>query len=395
MARQKGGWSSLPADLVNRVADCFLATSDLDYYTDLRAVCRHWRSSTADPRSNQHDPRFRPSHWVLLNERELSSPKSDGACLFVNAATGRFLRRTLPALLLRDHLLVTTTAGGLLVLAARGSPHAARVLNPFTGSWTRFAAPLPITEVPSFTADVVGSSPTLFLASVSTNKVYWADPQSESFSADEEHSHFPASRRLPLIAAGKCAVVLDGRDREPGAHKILDQLVSPEEPCCGCYVVVDPAGEGDTLLAVLMRRHGIDVFKIDSAAGTVIERVRSIGSRALFLGIRCLIVDAHSFPAIEANCAYFQPIGGQDRAAFDVVECDIYKFDFQRSTEVEDETKRISAAVVNDTVSRMWPFYPRPFTVIQLLCNYTLPVPCSVVLCRRIAALYYQRIDVN
>ncbi|KAJ1287206.1 hypothetical protein BS78_03G413200 [Paspalum vaginatum] len=260
MAQQKGCWSSLPADLVNRVADCLLATSDLDCYTDLRAVCRHWRSSTADPtRGNQqHGPRFRPRHWVLLNEHEVSSRKSDGACLFVNAATGRFLRRTLPALLLRDHLfLVTTTAGGLLVL------------NPFTGSLIRFAAPLPITPVTCFTADVVGSSPTLFLACISTNRVYWADPQSVSLSV-EEHSHRPASR-LTLIAAGKCAVV-DGRDRESGVHEILDQLVSPEEPCRGCYVVVDPAGSGrDTLLAVLMRRHGIDVFKIDSAAGTVIE----------------------------------------------------------------------------------------------------------------------------
>ena len=57
------GWSSLPADLVNRVADCLLATNDLDCYTDLRAVCHHWRSVTADPGSNQHDPRFRLSRW--------------------------------------------------------------------------------------------------------------------------------------------------------------------------------------------------------------------------------------------------------------------------------------------------------------------------------------------
>ena len=43
------GWSSLPADLVNRVADCFLATNDLAYYADLRAACHHWRSVTVDP----------------------------------------------------------------------------------------------------------------------------------------------------------------------------------------------------------------------------------------------------------------------------------------------------------------------------------------------------------
>jgi hypothetical protein len=33
-------WSSLPADLVNRIAERLLATDDLDYYMDLRAVCR-------------------------------------------------------------------------------------------------------------------------------------------------------------------------------------------------------------------------------------------------------------------------------------------------------------------------------------------------------------------
>ncbi|CAD6234790.1 unnamed protein product [Miscanthus lutarioriparius] len=53
------GWSSLLEELVNRVADCLIATSDLDYYMDLRGVCRHWRFSTADPRSYQQEPRFR------------------------------------------------------------------------------------------------------------------------------------------------------------------------------------------------------------------------------------------------------------------------------------------------------------------------------------------------
>lgn len=48
------GWSSLPRDLVNRVADCLLATNDLDYYMDLRGVCHNWRFATADPSSNPH-----------------------------------------------------------------------------------------------------------------------------------------------------------------------------------------------------------------------------------------------------------------------------------------------------------------------------------------------------
>jgi len=166
------GWSSLPADLVNRVADCLLATNDLDCYTDLRAVCHHRRSVTADPGSNQHDPRFRLSRWIMLDERKASAPTitvDDGALLFVSTATGRFLHRSLP--LLRDpgHAFITSTTDGLLVLAATDPPHAVSVLNPFTGSLIRFAVPLPSEPRPQLrlTADVrVGSSPTLVLVSV-------------------------------------------------------------------------------------------------------------------------------------------------------------------------------------------------------------------------------------
>jgi hypothetical protein len=57
-------WSSLPADLVNRIADRILSTDDIDYYMDLRAVCSGWRSSTADPKSSPLDPRFRPRQWA-------------------------------------------------------------------------------------------------------------------------------------------------------------------------------------------------------------------------------------------------------------------------------------------------------------------------------------------
>lgn len=51
-------WSSLPSDLVRRVADVFLVTTDLDYYMSLRAVCHDWRAATADPRGQ--DNRFHP-----------------------------------------------------------------------------------------------------------------------------------------------------------------------------------------------------------------------------------------------------------------------------------------------------------------------------------------------
>jgi hypothetical protein len=51
-------WSSLPFDLIHRIAGTFLAAADLDCYMDFRAVCHNWRSATADP-SNTLDRRFR------------------------------------------------------------------------------------------------------------------------------------------------------------------------------------------------------------------------------------------------------------------------------------------------------------------------------------------------
>ncbi|KAJ1283899.1 hypothetical protein BS78_03G162600 [Paspalum vaginatum] len=142
------GWSSLPADLVTHVTGCLLATNDLDYYADLRVVCHHWRFATADPRSNQQQgPRFRPTRWVMLDEHEFSSPSSDGAttataCVFSNATTGRFVRKSLsPPLLRGDYTFITTTTGGLIVLAARASLHGRvrpqpphRLLDPLRGA---------------------------------------------------------------------------------------------------------------------------------------------------------------------------------------------------------------------------------------------------------------------
>jgi hypothetical protein len=124
-------------------------------------------------------------------------------------------RRSLP--LLRDYIFITTTTGGLLVLVAKESPQAMRVLNPFTGTLTTFAAPMPTDR--RVAATVVGSSPTLVLASVASDTVYTAEPQSESFSF-EWHPN-SAARRLPLIAidaAGKCSPFFNRR------RQLYDQM---------------------------------------------------------------------------------------------------------------------------------------------------------------------------
>ena len=111
-------WSSLPDDLVNRIADCFLATSDLDYYMDFRAVCRSWRSATDDPKISP-DPRFRPRHWVVVDMPwipRIHRGSTSNSRLFVNTTTGRYLRKELP--LLRDYCIGSVTPDALLVLLA-------------------------------------------------------------------------------------------------------------------------------------------------------------------------------------------------------------------------------------------------------------------------------------
>jgi hypothetical protein len=139
----------LPFDLVDRIAGRLLDTADLDCYMALRAVCRNWRSATADPR-NTLDHRFRPHNWVMLDYPS----HGEDARLLVNTASGRFHGRNMPLLL--KYFVVSVTTDGLLVLTARDPPYVASVLNPFTGYMVRFAARMRPRVV---AAAVSGSSP--------------------------------------------------------------------------------------------------------------------------------------------------------------------------------------------------------------------------------------------
>nr|CAB3455829.1 unnamed protein product [Digitaria exilis] len=58
--------SLLHEDLVERIAERVLAGDLLDYVR-FRAVCKHWRSCTVDPRGRcAADPRFHPHRWTML-----------------------------------------------------------------------------------------------------------------------------------------------------------------------------------------------------------------------------------------------------------------------------------------------------------------------------------------
>ncbi|CAM0884988.1 unnamed protein product [Alopecurus aequalis] len=128
-------WSSLPSELVRHIADCLLFTNDLDCYIDFRAVCPKWRSATDDPK-NSSELRFRPHRWIIIDE-----VFENDARLMVNTDSGRVVRRDLP--LLQSYHVVATTHGGFFILAIKEPPHAAVVLNPFTGHTIRYKAPVP------------------------------------------------------------------------------------------------------------------------------------------------------------------------------------------------------------------------------------------------------------
>jgi hypothetical protein len=112
---------------------CRVLAVDLLDYVRFRAVCPHWRSSTASPRGRGIvDRRFHPRRWMMLPEGHGLYPghgKLRGFVRFFNLSTGAFVRVHLP--LFRDHCVLDSIDG--LLLLQRDHDTAARLLNPFTG----------------------------------------------------------------------------------------------------------------------------------------------------------------------------------------------------------------------------------------------------------------------
>jgi hypothetical protein len=336
------GWSSLPADLVNLVADCILATNDIDYYMDLRAVCQGWRSSTADPKTSR-DVRFHPTRWIVLDELASESDTR----LFVNAATGRFLRRSLP--LLRDFHFVSSTTGGFLVLAEREPPHAARVLNPFTGSLIRFRAPVP--NQMHMHADVIGSSPTLVLAaaeSMSYLAIFHADPESERFFEEE----------VPFTVPGS-----ESSQGDPDIKAESDASKVALGPIALSFLVRRAAVElasGEILRVHRSPLQEVQLFKFLFRSGEEKERVYNIGDLALFVGKRCISIHADSFPSIKANCIYYKKKEQDENCIFGDDTNYTYMYDL-----AQDKEERITESDIC--------LYPA--SIHQLLVEYTMCAP--------------------
>jgi hypothetical protein len=245
------------------------------------------------------------------------SQNNEGALIFVNTSTGRFIRRRLSLLDNYTNYNLVGTSDGLLVLAKESPSHTALVVNPFTGSVVRFAAPIPRggAKVVAVTASnpmrIFGYSHEISIYNEDAFGSVWiASPTRERFSAD----YFGPSLLDPAsMVAYTGHVYMANSDGSilksaTGAGSVVEQLIGASfdvhDTLFGTGFPRTNLVESDGALLLVRRSPGaIEIFKVHDD-WRVLEPVSDIGSRALFLGTRCLSVDADMFPSIDGNCVY-------------------------------------------------------------------------------------------
>ncbi|XBI77938.1 hypothetical protein VPH35_087717 [Triticum aestivum] len=321
-------WLSLPSELIRRISDCHLDTNELDCYMDFRAVCPAWRSATDDPK-NSSELRFRPHRWIIIDEVFESHSR-----LLVNTVNGRI-----------------------------EPPHAAVVLNPFTGHMIRFKASLSHWDVGAaalsglFTGKLTVSSlvselssspsPTLILLSDRHGRQCMAVPDSYGFAKDAQSVK---SFLLSWLAVGCGICAADSWQRTATLLPIALAHID-------YYLAFTDILRGETNRFSLVESAGELLDNITDSDG--LEHVKSIGHRAIFIGHRrCLSVPTDKFRSITPNCIYY--------ARSSDSSLDIYHYDL--GTENED---RVSEGICSLLFSRMC-FTNPPCTIVQLLSSYTI-----------------------
>uniref|UniRef100_R7W3A9 KIB1-4 beta-propeller domain-containing protein n=1 Tax=Aegilops tauschii TaxID=37682 RepID=R7W3A9_AEGTA len=346
-------WSSIRRDLLRFLGDLLSATNE----AEMKAVCNNLRAAIAKPPPFRAggDHRFLSRDWVMLEEQK-PVDGLDGR-LFVNVSTGRFLRLCVPLLDEEQYILVGAT-DGYLVLGDTKGLHPARLLNPFTGDLIPFAAPIP-QESELLTA-VAGSSssPALlfwFEDCRGNDVVYCAEPTSPlrnettrvvdgpSCQAISYHGRVEIAataampylillphtgtstpetgfhhhqRRRTTAPSGFLATVVNQDETSTvwriycTAPRYCSELIAKTFDKIPFYYLVESARE----LLLVIRRHRedlVEVFKADTER-KLLEPVRNIGSRALFLGFKCLSVNADKLPSVDSNCIYYAHCFGTD-----------------------------------------------------------------------------------
>jgi hypothetical protein len=304
-------WASLPPELVRHVADCFLATNDVDYYMGFRAVCRDWRHATDDP-TKTWDVRFRPSRWTFFRT------DSDNAIyLFINTVTGRFHYKDIP--FLNKYRVAAVAEGGFFVLVHKLIAADVYVLNPLTGHLACFILAVSTAFVFGVAAAVFGSPPTLVLFDIENNRLHRAD-------LGGEHTYVRYHKwvhcNLVRHAIHNGVYNLVGRPFFDDPLKVFssDQM---DMVSCGRAFLVKSDGK---VLMIVKQEDGMEVFKVQ-AGRDVWEPVRSIGDDcAIFIGTyKCVSIDASKFPSIHGNCIYHQ-----QEIAYEPWNLMIYKYDMRK-----------------------------------------------------------------
>jgi hypothetical protein len=303
---------------------------DIDYYVSLRSVCRAWRAATYDPCGSA--PCFRPYGWAMLGalDRDASGDR-DSRRLFLNVNTGRFMWKDMPMLHGRaaDACLAADDTNGLLVLKSAADSEIC-VLNPFTGydvaygeSWDSFARRTVRVQV--------GGSPTreLYTFGDSCHVVRNRHGQ-EDLDTFSSSTRFAA--RVSFHGYGACIVDERGyvEDENPDRRRQMRRReMSLGRPSHGQRFC--PSEDKRSYRETRLRP--LDTFLVDSDDEVLLVRlwtsswpskghndvqvfwvnqedkyvdsIRSIGDHAIFLGNRCLSVNASNLPGIKSNCIYY------------------------------------------------------------------------------------------
>ncbi|OEL17401.1 hypothetical protein BAE44_0021580 [Dichanthelium oligosanthes] len=204
-------------------------------------------------------------------------------------------------------------------------------------------------------ADVVGAgSPRLVLLnSLSNDKFFIADTETEQFYVV---SLVTSADSVKLTPSLQC---LD-MSAESDAHK-----AALEVPIVSSFLVLRRLavmiGPGEILKVRRSPQQGVCLFRV-SSPGREMERVYSIGGRALFLGHRFISIHADSFPSINANCIYYKQ-KEEDGSTH------IYMYDLAHDVE-----ERI-AEYMYDLSDELVYNYIYPASIIRLLVEYTVCSP--------------------
>lgn len=229
----------------------------------------------------------------------------DDSCLFLNLDTGRFLRKRLPVL--RNYAYKAMANGLFLLQDLSDYFRRLCVLNPFTGSLVRFRLSY-LYDFDRSSVGVAGRSAMVLFNFFDTTHLAWADqtctlcpPVSTPTQDLDRFTAVIGFQGRAYVANWTGSVAVVEISQQCKKREITVVIAGNRET--QSTFLVDNAGE--LLLVRVPLNTPMEVFRVDLVRKVLVP-VRSIGTRALFLGIHCsLSVKADRLPGIDANCIYY------------------------------------------------------------------------------------------